>query len=98
MFMERRRFLQLVFKKIRLAVYLPMEGRFNLLKKNALKKLNQHPKDTLYVGDNWRDLEAARNANITPVFAEYGYIKDKEFPPNKNGFNIKNIKEILTFT
>ena len=27
-------------KKYRLAVYLPMEGRFNLLKKNALKKLN----------------------------------------------------------
>lgn len=66
--------------------------------KYALKKLNQHPEDTLYVGDNWRDLEAARNANITPVFAEYGYIKDKEFPANKNGFNIKNIKEILTFT
>jgi hypothetical protein len=40
MFMERRRFLQLVFKKIRLAVYLPIESRFNLLKKNALKKLN----------------------------------------------------------
>ena len=50
------------------------------------------------MGDNWRDLEAARNANITPVFAEYGYIKDREFPPNKNGFNIKNIKEILKFT
>ena len=50
------------------------------------------------MGDNWRDLEAARNANITPVFAEYGYIKDKKFPANKNGFNIKNIKEILTFT
>ena len=30
----------MVLKKIRLAVYLPMEGRFNLLKKNALKKLN----------------------------------------------------------
>jgi hypothetical protein len=40
MFVERRRFLQLIFKKIRLAVYLPMEGRFNLLKKNAFKKLN----------------------------------------------------------
>ena len=50
------------------------------------------------MGDNWRDLEAARNANITPVFAEYGYIKDKKFPLNKNGFNIKNIKEILAFT
>ena len=66
--------------------------------KYALRELKQLPKDTIYVGDNWRDLEAARNANITPVFAEYGYIKDKKFPLNKNGFNIKNIKEILAFT
>ena len=66
--------------------------------KYALRELKQLPKDTIYVGDNWRDIEAARNANITPVFAEYGYIKDKKFPVNKNGFNIKNIKEILAFT
>ena len=64
----------------------------------ALKALNHDANETVYVGDNWRDLEAARNASITPVFAEYGYVKDKEFPPNKNGFNISNIKEILTFT
>ena len=66
--------------------------------KYALRELKQLPKDTIYVGDNWRDIEAARNANITPVFAEYGYIKNKKFPLNKNGFNIRNIKEILAFT
>ncbi len=35
------------FKKIRLAVYLPMEGRFLLVKKNAFKKLNADSTSTL---------------------------------------------------
>ena len=63
----------------------------------ALKVLNHGTKETVYVGDNWRDLEAAENAKITPIFAEYGYVKAENYPLNKKGFNIKNIREILSF-
>ena len=59
--------------------------------------LNHGTKETVYVGDNWRDLEAAENAKITPIFAEYGYIKAENYPLNKKGFNIKNIRDILSF-
>ena len=39
----------------------------------ALKRLKYDASSALYVGDNWRDLEAAKNSEITPIFAEYGY-------------------------
>ena len=63
----------------------------------ALKVLNHDANETVYVGDNWRDLEAAENAKITPIFAEYGYVKAGNYPLNTKGFNIKNIREILSF-
>jgi phosphoglycolate phosphatase len=63
----------------------------------ALKALNHDANETVYVGDNWRDLEAAINAKITPIFAQYGYVKTGNYPLNTKGFNIKNIKEILSF-
>ena len=63
----------------------------------ALKALNHDANETVYVGDNWRDLEAAENANITPIFAEYGYVETGDYPQNTKGFNIKNIREILSF-
>ena len=63
----------------------------------ALKALNHDASETVYVGDNWRDLEAAKNAKITPIFAEYGYVKTGNYPLNTKGFNIKNIREILSF-
>ena len=63
----------------------------------ALKALNHNAKETVYIGDNWRDLEAAKNAKITPIFAEYGYVKTGNYPLNTKGFNIKNIREILSF-
>ena len=63
----------------------------------ALKALNHDANETVYVGDNWRDLEAAKNAKITPIFAEYGYVKTGNYPLNTKGFNIKNIREILSF-
>ena len=63
----------------------------------ALSKTSISKKESVYVGDNWRDLEAAENAKITPIFAEYGYVKAENYPLNKRGFNIKNIREILSF-
>ena len=63
----------------------------------ALKVLNHDANETVYIGDNWRDLEAAEKAKITPIFAEYGYAKEENYPLNKKGFNIKNIREILSF-
>ena len=63
----------------------------------ALKALKHDASETVYVGDNWRDLEAAKNAKITPIFAEYGYVKTGNYPLNTKGFNIKNIREILSF-
>ena len=63
----------------------------------ALEALNHDANETVYVGDNWRDLEAAINAKITPIFAQYGYVKTGNYPLNTKGFNIKNIKEILSF-
>ena len=63
----------------------------------ALNALNHDANETVYVGDNWRDLEAAKKAKITPIFAEYGYVKTGDYPLNTKGFNIKNIREILSF-
>ena len=63
----------------------------------ALKSLKTEAKNTIYVGDNWRDIEAAKSSKITPIFAEYGYVKEINFPPNDEGFNIKNINEVLSF-
>ena len=63
----------------------------------ALKRLKYDASSALYIGDNWRDLEAAKNSEITPIFAEYGYVKPENFPSNENGYNIKCIREILSF-
>ena len=63
----------------------------------ALKRLKYDASSALYVGDNWRDLEAAKNSEITPIFAEYGYVNPENFPSNENGYNIKCIREILSF-
>ena len=63
----------------------------------ALEALNHDANETVYVGDNWRDLEAAINAKITPIFAQYGYVKTGNYPLNTKGFNIKNIREIVSF-
>jgi phosphoglycolate phosphatase len=63
----------------------------------ALKQLKYDASSALYIGDNWRDLEAAKNSEITPIFAEYGYVKPENFPSNENGYNIKCIREILSF-
>ena len=63
----------------------------------ALKRLKYDASSALYVGDNWRDLEAAKNSEITPIFAEYGYVNPENFPSNENGYNIKCVREILSF-
>ena len=54
----------------------------------ALKRLKYDASSALYVGDNWRDLEAAKNSEITPIFAEYGYVNPENFPSNETGYNI----------
>jgi phosphoglycolate phosphatase len=63
----------------------------------ALKRLEYDASSALYIGDNWRDLEAAKNSEITPIFAEYGYVNPENFPSNENGYNIKCVREILSF-
>ena len=70
---------------------------FTLPTLNVTNLLKKYANETVYVGDNWRDLEAAENANITPIFAEYGYVKTGNYPQNTKGFNIKNIREIVSF-
>tara|TARA_B100000886_G_scaffold334238_1_gene289442 strand:- start:645 stop:1310 length:666 start_codon:yes stop_codon:yes gene_type:complete len=53
--------------------------------------------ETIYVGDNWRDSEAAINAKIDFLFANYGY--GKEFSIKKENLKgvIQKPLEILEF-
>ena len=44
----------------------------------AAKQLGVEPKNTLYIGDALRDIEAANAANMISVIAHYGYISENE--------------------
>ncbi|HEV2613182.1 MAG TPA: HAD-IA family hydrolase [Gammaproteobacteria bacterium] len=46
----------------------------------AAKLLNVAPEDCCYIGDAERDMQAAKAAHMTAIFASYGYIHESEKP------------------
>lgn len=50
----------------------------------AAKLLNLDPKDCCYIGDAERDIEAAKAAKMTTIFASYGYVH-KDIKPEVLG-------------
>lgn len=44
----------------------------------ACRQIHADPQHTLYVGDAERDIQAGRNAGMTTVLAEWGYISDED--------------------
>ena len=44
----------------------------------ACNQLGIEPKDTVYIGDHLRDIEAGLKAGTTTIAAAYGYISDEE--------------------
>ena len=44
----------------------------------ACEQLGVEPKNTVYIGDHLRDIEAGLSAGTTTIAATYGYIDDKE--------------------
>ena len=46
----------------------------------ACKVLNSLPQDSLYVGDDPRDIQAGNAAGMTTLVANYGYIHDDQSP------------------
>ena len=45
---------------------------------HACRQLDTAPEHTIYVGDALRDMQAARNAGMTAVLADWGYIADTD--------------------
>ena len=62
----------------------------------ACKLLNCKAKETLYVGDAKRDIDAGKRADMTTLIASYGYIDENDEPDTwgANGF-VKTPLEIL---
>lgn len=46
----------------------------------ACEQINVAPKNCLYVGDAWRDIEAGRNAGMKTVLVNWGYIAENDQP------------------
>ena len=44
----------------------------------ALKSLGIKCHEALYLGDGYRDIQAAKNANITSILVTYGYLKEED--------------------
>ena len=53
----------------------------------ACSQINCNPRNTVYIGDHRRDIEAGRNAEMETVAVLYGYI-DKNDPPHNWGADI----------
>ncbi len=45
---------------------------------HALKSLGIKCHEALYLGDGYRDIQAAKNANITSILVTYGYLKEED--------------------
>ena len=65
--------------------------------KYALKNSSYSKKETVYIGDNWRDIEAAHSAKIDSVLALYGYL-DKSSAKNISATSVVHEpKDIIQF-
>jgi 2-phosphoglycolate phosphatase len=62
----------------------------------ACSQINCNPDKVIYVGDHRRDIEAGRNANMTTIAANYGYIDPKDPAESWNAdYTINHASELL---
>ena len=52
---------------------------------------------SIYIGDNWRDIEAANNSGIDSALALYGYIDKKDASLLKPTSKINKIKDLIDY-
>lgn len=65
---------------------------------HACKLMKCEPKESLYIGDAERDIEAGRRAGMTTLIARYGYISEEENIDDWNAHGIiDDPKEIITW-
>ncbi len=65
--------------------------------KVALSKTKHKRSSVIYVGDNWRDIEAAKNCKIDSALALYGYIDKKDASLLNPTSRINEIKELENY-
>jgi phosphoglycolate phosphatase len=65
--------------------------------KVALSKTKHKSSAVIYVGDNWRDIEAAKNCNIDSALALYGYIDKKDASLLKPTSKINQIEDLIKY-
>ncbi len=63
----------------------------------ALAKTSIKKDQSIYIGDNWRDIEAANNSGIDSALALYGYIDEKDASLLKPTSRISQIKDLTAY-
>ena len=63
----------------------------------ALAKTSIKKEQSIYIGDNWRDIEAANNSGIHSALALYGYIDKKDASLLKPTSKINQIKDLISY-
>ena len=63
----------------------------------ALAKTTMKKEQSIYIGDNWRDIEAANNSGIDSALALYGYIDKKDASDLKPTSKINQIEDLINF-
>ena len=63
----------------------------------ALAKTSIKKEQSIYIGDNWRDIEAANNSGIDSALALYGYIDKKDASLLKPTSKINQIKDLIDY-
>lgn len=61
----------------------------------AMEKLKVDPKETIMIGDNWHDIQAANNAGVRSVFVEWSEKTLTEILPYHPYKTIKNMLELV---
>ena len=63
----------------------------------ALAKTSIKKEQSIYIGDNWRDIEAANNSGIDSALALYGYIDKKNASLLKPTLKINQIEDLINY-
>jgi phosphoglycolate phosphatase len=63
----------------------------------ALAKTLIKREKSIYIGDNWRDIEAANNSGIDSALALYGYIDKKDASLLKPTSKINQIEDLINY-
>jgi phosphoglycolate phosphatase len=69
-------------------------GKHNKLKE-VIKKYNLDPTQTIYIGDETRDVEAARKVRIKSVAVTWGFESENVLRKSKPGYIVTKPKQLL---